>query len=86
VTIHGVPDAASRTAAVSVTVAGRAPAALASALGARGVIARAGLQCAPLAHNALGTGPDGTLRLSAGPDTGADEVQRALAALAEILA
>ena len=32
-----------------------------------GVTQRGGLHCAPLLHRALGTAPDGTLRLSFGP-------------------
>ncbi len=86
VRIHGAPDADARTAAVSITASGREPQALASALADRGVVVRGGLQCAPLAHRALGTDPTGTLRLSAGPDTPPEDIDHAVAALGEILA
>ncbi|MBM4370224.1 MAG: aminotransferase class V-fold PLP-dependent enzyme [Deltaproteobacteria bacterium] len=46
-----------------------------------GVLARAGLHCAPWAHRALGSFPGGALRLSFGPDHGDDAVDEALAAL-----
>jgi len=49
-----------------------------------GILGRAGLQCAPWAHRALGTFPGGTLRLSFGPDDGTDAVDSALAALEDI--
>ncbi len=42
---------------------------LAEALGKRGIAVRAGLHCAPLAHETAGTLDTGTLRLSPGPNT-----------------
>jgi len=51
-----------------------------------GVLARAGLHCAPLAHQALNTLPEGTVRLSVGPFTDAGEVEAALAAVAWLAA
>jgi selenocysteine lyase/cysteine desulfurase len=86
VTVHGAAGADARTAAVSITADRIAPAALADALRARGVIARAGHQCAPMAHRALGTADGGTLRLSAGAVTTDREVARAVAALGDALA
>lgn len=58
-----------------------APAALAAELAERGVLASAGLQCAPEAHRALGTDPDGVLRLSVGPTTTDAAIERACEAL-----
>jgi cysteine desulfurase/selenocysteine lyase len=49
-----------------------------------GILGRAGLQCAPWAHRALGTAPGGTLRLSFGPETTMEDVERTLAALEAI--
>ncbi len=50
------------------------------------IAVRPGLHCAPYIHRALGTFPDGTLRLSPGPFTTADEIDVFINALAEITA
>jgi selenocysteine lyase/cysteine desulfurase len=50
------------------------------------IAVRPGLHCAPYIHRALGTFPDGTLRLSVGPFTTRDEISAFLTALAEITA
>lgn len=78
VRLHGPPEAARRLPTVAITLAGRDPAELARALAALGIQTSAGLQCAPLAHRALGTGGRGVLRLSAGPATAEEEIDAAL--------
>ncbi len=50
------------------------------------IAVRPGLHCAPYIHRALGTFPDGTLRLSPGPFTTPQQINRFLEALAEITA
>ena len=50
------------------------------------IAVRPGLHCAPYIHRALGTFPDGTLRLSPGPFTTPDDIAAFLTALAEITA
>ncbi len=45
------------------------------------IATRAGLHCAPLAHRALGTTPEGTLRLSVGPFTSKDDIAATVDAL-----
>ncbi len=50
------------------------------------IAVRPGLHCSPYAHKALGTFPDGTLRLSPGPFTTEAEIDTFLGALAEITA
>jgi cysteine desulfurase/selenocysteine lyase len=50
------------------------------------IAVRPGLHCAPYIHRNLGTYPDGTLRLSPGPFTTADEIDAFLHALSEITA
>jgi cysteine desulfurase/selenocysteine lyase len=50
------------------------------------IAVRPGLHCAPYAHKALGTFPDGTLRLSPGPFTTEAEIDTFLHALTEITA
>jgi cysteine desulfurase / selenocysteine lyase len=50
------------------------------------IAVRPGLHCAPYIHRALGTFPDGTLRLSPGPFTTSEEIATFLHALTEITA
>ncbi len=50
------------------------------------IAVRAGLHCAPYVHRALGTFPDGTLRLSPGPFTTPDDIRAFIDALAQITA
>jgi cysteine desulfurase family protein len=50
------------------------------------IAVRPGLHCAPYIHRALGTFPDGTLRLSPGPFTTEAEIETFLHALSEITA
>jgi cysteine desulfurase/selenocysteine lyase len=86
--IHGPQTAEQRTSVVSVTLDGYDPQELAAVLEAsQGVQCRAGLHCAPRMHAALGTTVGGgTLRLSAGAFTTADEIDAAAAALREAAA
>jgi selenocysteine lyase/cysteine desulfurase len=85
ITVYGTPDPDARTAAVSITAHAIDSLELAEQLRARGVIARGGHHCAPLAHRAIGTEVGGTLRMSAGPDTSPDDIARALAILGDLL-
>ena len=71
-----------RLPTVAVTATGRDPAMLGQFLDADWNIAvRTGLQCAPLAHAALGTAPEGTVRFSFGPFNNEIQVDHAIAAL-----
>jgi selenocysteine lyase/cysteine desulfurase len=56
--------------------------ALARLLRKHDIVASAGMQCAPLAHEGLGTAGDGVLRLSLGPASQVDDVDRTLEVLA----
>lgn len=49
------------------------------------IMTRSGLHCAPLAHQTLGTFPEGSLRFSIGYFNTRQEIETALAALKEIL-
>ena len=69
----------------SVLVQGFTAAEAASKLRSAGIVASGGIQCAPVAHEALGTDPDGTLRLSMGPNQGQAEVARLRSALAALV-
>lgn len=54
--------------------------------GSFGVAVRAGLHCAPYAHQAVSTFPHGTLRVSPGPFNTAEDIETFLHALEEITA
>jgi selenocysteine lyase/cysteine desulfurase len=81
VRLHGTRPPRSRLPTIAFSVEGRRTAELAQDLGGRGLVVGAGLQCAPLAHEALGTAPSGVVRLSAGPATSDEDVESALEAL-----
>ena len=49
-----------------------------------GILCRAGLHCAPLAHQSLGTFPLGTVRFSFGLFNTREEIDRAVDALRSI--
>ncbi len=49
-----------------------------------GIMTRPGLHCAPLAHQAIGSFPVGTVRLSLGYSTTDEEIDWAIAALSEL--
>jgi cysteine desulfurase family protein len=84
--IHGPLSIANRTSVVSITVDGYAPQELGAALeSAFGLQCRAGFQCAPRMHEALGTTPGGgTLRFSPGYATTTEEIDLAITALQEV--
>ena len=71
---------------VSVTVENYIPDQLASVLDkVFGIATRAGLHCAPQAHNTAGTLEDGALRFSPGYFNTAEEIDDAVGALKDIL-
>jgi cysteine desulfurase / selenocysteine lyase len=76
---------AGRVGLVGINLPGFAPAETAAILDEQFDIAvRAGLHCAPYAHKHLGTFPDGTVRLSVGLLTTAEEMREAAAAFDEL--
>ena len=76
-----------RVGLVGINLAGFAPPETAAILDEQFDIAvRAGLHCAPYAHKHLGTFPHGTVRLSVGLLTTAEEMREAAAAFDEIAA
>jgi cysteine desulfurase family protein len=88
VTLHGPADAARQSAIQSVTVAGYDPQEVATMLDAAySIQVRAGLHCAPLMHDALGTrAHGGTLRLSLGQFNTLDQIEAVVAGMAELAA
>ncbi|MBL8851019.1 MAG: aminotransferase class V-fold PLP-dependent enzyme, partial [Planctomycetaceae bacterium] len=86
VTVYGPSEAVARTGVVSLNVAGLDPQDAAAILDdSFGIETRAGLHCAPGAHESLGTlAAGGTLRLSVGPFVTAEQIAAAIAAIAEL--
>jgi len=83
-TVYGPWDAARRVGVFSVNIDGLSPTDLATALEARGILTRAGLHCAPLAHQAIGALPAGTCRISIGPFMRDHHIRRVVAELARL--
>ena len=85
VRVYAQPDLADQAGVVSFTAKGREVEALAGALAERGIAVRAGLHCAPAAHQTAGTVDTGTVRASFSHWNTPEEVARFLAAMGEIL-
>ena len=86
IAVRGPSPDKPRTAVVSLSCSRMDIAGIAGRLSSKyGIETRVGLHCSPSAHRSLGTFPTGTLRLSPGPFTTDDEIDRALSALEEIL-
>jgi cysteine desulfurase family protein len=83
---HGPSDIAQRCAVYSLSIDGFDCQEVATILDERfGLLTRAGLHCAPLAHETIGTlAGGGTLRISFGPFVGDEEVDAAACALAAL--
>jgi cysteine desulfurase family protein len=87
VSLFGTSAAGAATAVVSFTFAGLRVSALGKRLDDEfGILSRVGLHCAPAAHVTLGTYPEGTVRLSPGPLTTAEEIEKVLTALRSVAA
>jgi len=85
VTLHGIADPGERTCTLSLSVPGLATSDVVLRLDEEfGVLARGGLQCAPLAHRTLATFPEGTVRLSPGFFNTHEQVDEAVDAVAAI--
>jgi selenocysteine lyase/cysteine desulfurase len=84
-TVYGPRDLARRAGVFSFRVEGQSPAALAETLERDfAVLSRPGIHCAPLAHETIGTHPEGTTRLSFGPFTTEEHVDIAANALVRV--
>ena len=86
VTIYGTPSIEGRTPVVLFNIGSIPAREMADKLDREFNIAtRAGSHCAPLAHDALGNGEDGGIRVSPGPSTTADEIRLFLEAIRSIV-
>jgi cysteine desulfurase family protein len=75
-----------RGSVVSFTAAGVDPSRIGFLLDTNyGIAVRVGLHCAPLAHKTIGTFPEGTVRVSPGMFNTEDDIDRFVAAVAEIV-
>lgn len=83
--LYAAPDGGCQTGVLSFTAEQRDCEALGAELGARGVAVRAGLHCAPQAHESAGTVDTGTVRVSFSAFSTAAEVRRFARILREIL-
>jgi len=85
ITVYGPHDGARRCGVVSFNLAGASSSEVAQILDdSFGIMARAGLHCAPSAHRTAGTFPAGTVRFAFGWFNTADEIHTAAAALGEV--
>lgn len=83
--IRYVPADLNETGVVSFNIEGMDPSDVALRLGDNyGILCRAGLHCAPLAHRSLNTFPRGTVRFSFGIFNTTEHIDRAVEALEEI--
>lgn len=86
ITLYGPLASEERLPLVSLNVDNITPADLAATLDKNfGIMVRPGLHCSPLAHQAIGTFPKGTLRFSLGCFTTEEEVKYSLNALEKII-
>lgn len=84
-TLYTAPTLAEQAPVLSFTARGWDSQELAEALSRRGIAVRAGLHCAPLAHQTAGTFPGGTVRLSFSVFNRPEELRRLRAVLKELL-
>ncbi len=86
VIIHGTTSLKKRVAVLSITVKNRDSSGVGTSLldVDHDINVRAGLQCAPLIHEQMGTSPMGTVRFSPGPFTTKENVLSAVRAVEKI--
>jgi cysteine desulfurase family protein len=87
ITLYGPSNAQPRVGVVSFQVRGFDPQEVAAALDSTaGIEVRSGLHCAPRMHQALGTFPTGTVRVSVGPFTTQADIAAVIEAMRELAA
>jgi len=86
ISIYGPSAKQERLPLISMNIRNMAPADLASTLDKEyGIMVRPGLHCSPLAHQTIGSFPQGTLRFSFGCFTTEEEIKYALDSLKTII-
>ncbi len=81
---HKGPEGASFLATAAFNIEGRLPSDVGYELNRRSMYVRIGLHCAPMAHQTVGTFPNGSLRASPGYFTGEDDIRAFVEAVREI--
>ena len=82
VTIYGLPTIEGRTPVVLFNIEGNHPREVMAKLDAEyGIAVRGGVHCAPLLHDAIGTGIDGGVRVSPGSGTSPEQIDTFLDAI-----
>jgi selenocysteine lyase/cysteine desulfurase len=82
VELYGLPPCEARTGVISFNIKGWEPDDVGKVLTYNlDVHVRTGLQCSPLAHQTLGTHPEGAVRLSPGYFTTQEDIRLALKAI-----
>jgi len=74
--LYGDPDKEESLPIVSMNLDGVSPSDIGSACSRAGICVRVGLHCAPVAHRTIGTFPRGTVRVSPGYFTRADDIDQ----------
>ena len=81
-TLYGCLDPERQTAVLSFNIKGMSPAEIALTLDEEfNIMSRPGLQCAPAAHQTIGTLSEGTVRLSPGYFLGKEDVEKCILAV-----
>ena len=87
VTVYAPPNGQPRVPTISITVKGWDPSDIGTILDVDyNILTRTGLQCAPKAHEHLGTAPRGTVRFSVGPLNTEEHILTAIKAVGEVAA
>ncbi|QDT31418.1 aminotransferase class V-fold PLP-dependent enzyme [Thalassoglobus polymorphus] len=85
VTLFGADDLSQQLPTVAFSVAGISSATVSNLLKARGIVAASGFQCAPQAHETLGTEESGVVRLSFGIGQPEKEIAVALERTSDVI-
>ncbi len=85
VTLYGADDLSQQLPTVAFSVAGISSATISDHLKARGIVAASGFQCAPQAHETLGTAESGVVRLGFGIGQPEKEIAKALEQTSEVI-
>ena len=76
VVLYGDPSKKESLPIISMNVRGVSPSDIGSACNRAGICVRVGLHCAPIAHRAIGTFPEGTVRISPGYFNRTDDIDQ----------